>query len=101
MDRAERAPGGFLALRLPREAEKPAVEPEPVENYSNRRRSGTPATRSRLSRGRTAPVEEEESEESEVVEKAEDGVEEEQVEEEEEELKDYYGFVTGLPPLGA
>lgn len=91
MDRAERAPGGFMALRLPREAEKP-VDLEAAENYS-RRRSGTPATRSRFTRGRTAGVEESAGE-NEGAEKGEG-----REEEEEEELKAFYGSVTGLPPL--
>lgn len=99
MDRAERAPDGFLALRLPREAEKP-VDLEALgerENGASTGRSGTPApARSRRSRGRTVGLEEEE----EVTENEGAGTGEgEGKEEEEEVLKDYYGAFTGLPPL--
>lgn len=91
MDRAERAPDGFLAYRLPREE---ADEPEAEDSSSNTKKGGTPvpAGRSRLSKGRA--VENEESE----AENLEGAAEEE---EEEEELKDYYGPPTGLVPMGA
>jgi hypothetical protein len=85
MDRAERAPDGYLALRLPRED---AQANEPFE------KDGTPAsanvgsgTRSRLSRVQLA------GDESEV---ENSGFE---FEEDEEELKDFYDAPSGLPPL--
>ena len=81
MDRAERAPDGFLAMRLPREESH-----EPFES------EGTPAsnigTRSRLSRVQLA------DEESEVETSAF-----EFEEEDEDELKDFYDAPYGLPPL--
>ncbi|GFF28906.1 hypothetical protein IFM51744_00687 [Aspergillus udagawae] len=88
MDRAERAPEGFLALRLPRES-KDEHEPEDT------RKSGTPApaansgARSRFLKSNAA---DEESE----IENINGLVEEE---DEEEELKDFYGPPTGLTPL--
>lgn len=88
MDRAERAPEGFLALRLPRE-NKDEHEPEDT------RKSGTPApaansgARSRFLKSSAA---DEESE----IENMNGPVEEE---EEEEELKDFYAPPTGLTPL--
>ncbi|KAH3505853.1 hypothetical protein KXW24_007144 [Aspergillus fumigatus] len=88
MDRAERAPEGFLALRLPRE-NKDEHEPEDT------RKSGTPApaansgARSRFLKSNAA---DEESE----IENINGPVEEV---EEEEELKDFYGPPTGLTPL--
>jgi hypothetical protein len=87
MDRAERAPEGFLALRLPRE-NKDEHEPEDT------RKSGTPApaansgARSRFLKSNAA---DEESE----IENINGPVEEE----DEEELKDFYGPPTGLTPL--
>ncbi|KAJ5486147.1 hypothetical protein N7530_000447 [Penicillium desertorum] len=84
MDRAERAPDGYLAMRLPREAASESFE-----------KDGTPAsssnvgTRSRLSRVQLAG-EESEAENS--------GFE---FEEDEEDLKDFYDAPSGLPPLKA
>ncbi|EAW10276.1 uncharacterized protein ACLA_047450 [Aspergillus clavatus NRRL 1] len=89
MDRAERAPDGFLAMRLPRETKDDGHEPEEI------RKSGTPApavmsgARGRALRGKAA---EEDSEIENINTPAEE-------EEEEEELKDFYGPPTGLPPL--
>lgn len=118
MDRAERAPGGFLAFRLPREAEKPVpVDAEERgggggnDNVNNTaRRSGTPAGRTRLTRGRVAAAAEGDDEDEDEEEEEEEGEGEEsspaevqdgdEEEEEEEELKDFYGSITGLPPLG-
>ncbi|KAL4869417.1 hypothetical protein BDV12DRAFT_167732 [Aspergillus spectabilis] len=88
MDRAERAPDGFLAYQLPRE--------QPVEDHEseNDRKGGTPIPgslvngRSKLSRGKI------------VGEESDDENAERLVEEEEEELKDFYGAPTGLVPLG-
>ncbi|KAJ5308987.1 hypothetical protein N7508_004366 [Penicillium antarcticum] len=81
MDRAERAPDGFLAMRLPREESH-----EPFDS------EGTPAssvgTRSRLSRVQLA------DEESEVETSAF-----EFEEEDEDDLKDFYDAPYGLPPL--
>ncbi|RHZ72930.1 hypothetical protein CDV55_106278 [Aspergillus turcosus] len=88
MDRAERAPEGFLALRLPREKQD---EHEPEDT----RKSGTPApaansgARSRFLKSNAA---DEESE----IENINGPLEEE---DEEEELKDFYGPPTGLTPL--
>ena len=89
MNRAERAPSGFLALRLPREAEK-AADLEPGD-----RKSGTPAPapgRTRLSRAHNVDEESEAETDGHVA-------QDEGEDEEEEELKDFYGSVTGLPPL--
>ncbi|KAL4890972.1 hypothetical protein BDV59DRAFT_76171 [Aspergillus ambiguus] len=88
MDRAERAPDGFLAFRLPRE-EQDETE---AEDSSTVKKAGTPipAARSRLSKSRT--VGDEESD----IENHDHSVEEE----EEEELKDYYGAPMGLVPMG-
>jgi hypothetical protein len=91
MDRAERAPEGFLALRLPRES-KDEHEPEGT------RKSGTPAPaansggRSRFSRFLKSNAADEGTE----IENINGPVDEE---EEEEELKDFYGTPTGLTPL--
>lgn len=88
MDRAERAPEGFLAFRLPREKQD---EHEPQDAS----KSGTPApaansgARSRFLKSNAA---DEESE----IENINGPVEEE---DEEEELKDFYGPPTGLTPL--
>lgn len=81
MDRAERAPDGFLAMRLPREESREPFESEgtPVSNVG---------TRSRLSRVQLA------DEESEVETSAF-----EFEEEEEDDLKDFYDAPYGLPPL--
>lgn len=109
MDRAERAPGGFLAFRLPREAEKPIpTDTEESANTNPNTRSGTPAGRTRVTRGTTAAAAEERWEEEEGEEEEEDEgssaedreAEGEEEEGEEEELKDFYGSITGLPPLG-
>ncbi|KAF5863678.1 hypothetical protein ETB97_009611 [Aspergillus alliaceus] len=83
MDRAERAPDGFLAFRLPRED---AGEEQDAED---KKKGGTPvpASRSRLSRGRTVDDESD-------IENREELIEEEEV------LKDYYGPPTGLVPMG-
>ncbi|KAL5341286.1 hypothetical protein BJX70DRAFT_359341 [Aspergillus crustosus] len=88
MDRAERAPDGFLAYQLPRE--------QPVEDHEleNDKKAGTPIPgslvngRSKLSRGRIVG-EDSDSENADRL-----------LEEEEEELKDFYGAPTGLIPLG-
>ncbi|KAL3450129.1 hypothetical protein BJX65DRAFT_271403 [Aspergillus insuetus] len=90
MDRAERAPDGFLAYQLPRE--------QPIEDNEaeSDKKGSTPVPgslvngRSKLSRGRTVG---EESEAENTDRPPED-------EEEEEELKDFYGAPTGLFPLG-
>lgn len=91
MDRAERAPEGFLAYRLPRE-EPDDNKPVP-ETEDSGKKTGTPvpAARGRL-QSRSKTVDEESD-----VENIEGVVEEE----EEEELKDFYGPPTGLPPMGA
>ncbi|KAL4929969.1 uncharacterized protein BDV17DRAFT_52399 [Aspergillus undulatus] len=88
MDRAERAPDGFLTYQLPRE--------QPIEDHESEHESkkgGTPVPfvngRSKLSRGKAV------GEDSEV--ENTDGLVED---EEEEELKDFYGPPTGLVPLG-
>jgi hypothetical protein len=92
MDRAERAPDGFLANRLPREKVDPAVFAEenrgtPVSGLA----TGASASRSRASRSKVA------GEDSEI-----DQLPLEiEVEEEEEELMDFYGAPDGLPPMGA
>ncbi|KAL2864210.1 uncharacterized protein BJX67DRAFT_228030 [Aspergillus lucknowensis] len=91
MDRAERAPEGFLAYQLPRES---SAEDNELEND---KKGGTPVAgllvngRSKLSRGRTVGDDSE-------AENTDRPLEEE--EEEEEELKDFYGPPTGLVPLG-
>ncbi|KAK1142815.1 hypothetical protein N8T08_007249 [Aspergillus melleus] len=86
MDRAERAPDGFLAYRLPREEipEEPEVE--------ETKKAGTPvpvSTGRKPSRGKAA-VDESDAENSEFV---------EEPDEEGEELKDFYGAPTGLLPM--
>ncbi|KAL4787387.1 hypothetical protein BJX76DRAFT_319018 [Aspergillus varians] len=91
MDRAERAPEGFLAYQLPRE--QPLEDHESENDY---RKGGTPISgppmngRSKLSRGRIV------GEDSDA-ENTDRPMEED---EEEEELKDFYGAPTGLVPLG-
>ncbi|KAL4765968.1 uncharacterized protein BDW70DRAFT_155619 [Aspergillus foveolatus] len=90
MDRAERAPDGFLAYRLPRE--------QPIEDHElevdHGKKGGTPVPgsvgRSKPFRGRNLG---EDSEAESTVRITEDDVEE-------EELKDYYGPPTGFVPLG-
>ncbi|KAL4797562.1 hypothetical protein BDV19DRAFT_358306 [Aspergillus venezuelensis] len=88
MDRAERAPDGFLAYQLPREQ---ALEDHESENDT--KKGGTPVPfvngRSKLSRGRIMG-EGEEAENTDAPIK----------EEEEEELMDFYGAPSGLVPLG-
>ncbi|KAJ5090688.1 hypothetical protein N7532_009372 [Penicillium argentinense] len=86
MDRAERAPDGFPAIRLPREEAREASESE-----------GTPASgtnratsRNRISRGNVKIADEE----SEVENVAQEPVEE-------EELVDFYGAPAWLPPGSA
>ncbi|KAL4998785.1 hypothetical protein BDV10DRAFT_166246 [Aspergillus recurvatus] len=88
MDRAERAPEGFLAYQLPRE--------QPIEDHESEidtKKGGTPVPgpigRSKLSKGRTVG---EDSEAENTDRDAEDG--------EEDELKDFYGPPTGLVPSG-
>ncbi|KAJ6104465.1 hypothetical protein N7523_010785 [Penicillium sp. IBT 18751x] len=84
MDRAERAPDGFPAFRLPREDAREAFESEGTPA------SGTNVTRSRPSRAAIkAPEEESEAEHV------------PDMEEEEEDLLDFYGAPMGLPPLKA
>ncbi|KAJ5128729.1 hypothetical protein N7476_007349 [Penicillium atrosanguineum] len=83
MDRAERAPDGFPAFRLPREDARDAFESEGTPA------SGINVTRSRPSRAAIkAPGEESEAENLLDV-------------EEEEDLLDFYGAPMGLPPLKA
>lgn len=85
MDRAERAPDGFPAFRLPHEDAREAFEAE-----------STPAStvvtgvssRSRPLKVAVKPVEEESEAELNAVELKED-----------EELMDFYGAPTGMPPL--
>ncbi|KAJ0419291.1 hypothetical protein BJY00DRAFT_286244 [Aspergillus carlsbadensis] len=89
MDRAERAPDGFLAFQLPRE--------QPIEDHEldSDKKGGTPVPsslvngRSKLSRGRTI------GEDSDA-----ENTDRPMEDEEEEELKDFYGAPTGLFPLG-
>lgn len=83
MDRAERAPDGFPAFRLPREDAREAFESEGTPA------SGTNVTRSRPSRA-AIKAPEEESEAENVFDA-----------EEEEDLLDFYGAPMGLPPLKA
>ncbi|KAL5044040.1 hypothetical protein BDW71DRAFT_186624 [Aspergillus fruticulosus] len=89
MDRAERAPEGFLAYQLPRE--------QPIEDHESEvdaKKGGAPVPgsvgRSKLSRGRAIG---EDSEAENTDRNAED-------DEEEEVLQDFYGPPTGLVPLG-
>ncbi|KAJ5949181.1 hypothetical protein N7454_000765 [Penicillium verhagenii] len=87
MDRAERAPDGHLAIRLPHEDAREAFEAESTPALSN----AASASRSRPSRVSTVKIAEEELEIENVLD----------VEEEEEELMDFYGAPLGLPPLRA
>lgn len=95
MDRAERAPDGFLAYRLPREE---AQQDEKRENEDHGKKSGTgtpvPAlnttARNRPSRGSKAVVEQEDMVDTDVDAGLVEDVEEE------EELKDFYGPPTGI-----
>ncbi|KAJ5498189.1 hypothetical protein N7453_007240 [Penicillium expansum] len=84
MDRAERAPDGYLAMRLPREAASESFEKDGTPASSGNVGSGT---RSRLSRVQLAG-EESEPENSAF-----------EFEEDEEDLKDFYDAPSGLPPL--
>lgn len=84
MDRAERAPDGFLAMRLPREEAQEAFEKDGTPASTSNVGSGT---RSRLSRVQLA------GDESEV---ETSGFE---FEEDEDDLKDFYDAPSGLPPL--
>lgn len=99
MDRAERAPDGFLANRLPREKVDPAVFAEenrgtPVSSPAPG--AGASASRSRASlnlrRGSKLAGEESEVDQLPL---------ETEAEEEEEDLMDFYGAPDGLPPMGA
>ncbi|KKK25232.1 hypothetical protein ARAM_006707 [Aspergillus rambellii] len=104
MDRAERAPEGFLAYQLPREL------PAEVSDLENDKKGGTPVpglnagARSKLSRGRTIGADSDaENTQAHIDEEEEGGeeeVEEEEEEVEEEELRDFYGPPTALPPIG-
>ncbi|KAJ5964410.1 uncharacterized protein N7479_004286 [Penicillium vulpinum] len=85
MDRAERAPDGYLAMRLPREAALESFEKDGTPASSSNVGSGT---RSRLSRVQLASESEAEN----------SGFE---FEEDEEDLKDFYDAPSGLPPLKA
>lgn len=85
MDRAERAPDGFPALRLPREEAREAFESEGTP-ASTANAAAANASRSRSSRVKLA---EEESEAENNV----GGLEED------DELLDFYGSPSGLPPL--
>lgn len=85
MDRAERAPDGHLAFRLPHEDAREAFEAESTPASNN----AASASRSRPSRGSTVKMPDEESEIENVLD----------LEEEEEELMDFYGAPMGLPPL--
>ncbi|KAJ5791584.1 uncharacterized protein N7518_008595 [Penicillium psychrosexuale] len=86
MDRAERAPDGYLAMRLPREVASESFQRDGTPASSGNIGSGT---RSRLSRVQLAG-DETEGENS--------GFE---FEEDEEDLKDFYDAPSGLPPLKA
>ncbi|KAJ5187439.1 hypothetical protein N7449_010433 [Penicillium cf. viridicatum] len=86
MDRAERAPDGYLAMRLPHEAASESLERDGTPASSGNIGSGT---RSRLSRVQLAGDESE----------AENSAFE--FEEDEEDLKDFYDAPSGLPPLKA
>lgn len=89
MDRAERAPDGFPALRLPHE-EREAFESEGTPASAANVTAAATASRSRSSRARVVEQEKEESE-----------VENNNVIdlEEDDELLDFYGVPSGLPPL--
>lgn len=85
MDRAERAPDGFLALRLPHEDALEALEAESMAAPP----AATAPARNRSSRASVVKPEEEPEQETPVA----------VLEEEEEDLKDFYGDPMGLPPL--
>ncbi|KAJ5778210.1 hypothetical protein N7520_001456 [Penicillium odoratum] len=86
MDRAERAPDGHLAFRLPYEDAREAFEVESTPASIN----AASTARSRPSRGSTVKVEEESEIDNDY-----------DLEEEEEELLAFYGAPLGLPPLRA
>ena len=102
MDRAERAPDGFLALQLPREAKDEDTEPPLSHDKDNK--GGTPVLSSGI-QGTQAGRNRRTSRVKGLDNEADSGVEndanvtgsgEEGEEEEEEELKDFYGPPTGL-----
>ncbi|KAJ5729552.1 uncharacterized protein N7483_004060 [Penicillium malachiteum] len=85
MDRAERAPAGFLALRLPTEEAREISEAEGATALT-----ANAASRSRAARGISAKLTEDESElDTNVLD----------LEQEEEDLLDFYDAPMGLPPL--
>lgn len=83
MDRAERAPDGFPALRLPREEAREGFDSEGTSVSATNATAGAAASRSRPSR-----IREESEVESNVVDLEED-----------DELLDFYGSPSELPPL--
>lgn len=85
MDRAERAPDGFPAMRLPHEDAREAFESEGTPAST----SNVAAARNRPSRASPVKPPAEESEAENVVPEVE----------EEEELMEFYGAPSGLPPL--
>lgn len=91
MDRAERAPDGFVALRLPREEIDPAAfDLEDGARSTPVSVAGVAGARSRISlRGKA--IEEESEVESSQMNELED----------EEDLRDFYDAPNGLPPLRA
>jgi len=86
MDRAERAPDGYLAVRLPREGS----QHETVNAHEGEKGTAVVSGARKSSRGKNVVIEQED-----VVDTENEGVEEE----EEEELKDYYGPPSGLSLL--
>ncbi|KAJ5703113.1 hypothetical protein N7488_010661 [Penicillium malachiteum] len=86
MDRTERAPAGFLAMRLPTEEAREMSEAEGATALT-----ASAASRSRTARGISAKLTEDESE---LDTNALDG-------QEEEDLLDFYDAPMGLPPLRA
>jgi hypothetical protein len=101
MDRAERAPDGFLALRLPREKVDPAVFAEenrgtPVSASGTAPGAGASRSRASVAIRRGGKLAGEESEVDQLPPETE-----EEEEEEEEDLMDFYDPPDGLPPLGA
>lgn len=86
MDRAERAPDGFPALRLPREEAREAFESEGTPASAANTATAATASRGRASRSKVA------GEESEVENSVVDL-------DEDDELLDFYGTPSGLPPL--
>ncbi|KAJ5273446.1 hypothetical protein N7478_008571 [Penicillium angulare] len=87
MDRAERAPDGFPALRLPTEDAREAFEAESTPAST----INANASRNRAARGSTTKIEVESEVENNPLE----------IEEEEEELLEFYGAPLGLAPIGA